>query len=98
MSMSFSFETALPEWMRYIAGDAPLVFVAPHGGRRPADAPIKDSIKVNDLYTAELTQELAERTRGYALINYALDRNKIDLNRISQVRAHASWFLEALVE
>lgn len=96
--MRFAFENALPTWMRFIDGEAPLVFVAPHGGRRLASAPIRDSIKVNDLHTAELTAELAARTQGYALINQALDRNDLDLNRISQVRAHATWFLEALVE
>ena len=61
--------------MTYIAGDVPIVFVAPHGGRRPAEAPILDSIKVNDLYTAELTTELVRITGGYALINHAHDRN-----------------------
>ena len=96
--MSFSFLSLLPPWMHFIDGEAPILFVAPHGGRRPADAPIKDSIKVNDLHTAELTAELADRTQGYALINQALDRNEIDLNRISQVRVRAAWFLEALVE
>lgn len=96
--MQFDFEGSLPTWMRFITGEAPIVFVAPHGGRRPVNAPIRDSIKVNDLYTAELTSELAARTQGYALINQALDRNEIDLNRISQVRARATWFLEALVE
>jgi hypothetical protein len=96
--MQFELASAPPSWMRFIQGDAPIVFVAPHGGRRPAEAPIKDSIKVNDLYTAELTEELAARTRGYALINQALDRNDLDLNRISQVRARAAWFLDALVE
>jgi hypothetical protein len=96
--MQFAFEDVLPPWMRFIAGEAPIVFVAPHGGRRPVDAPIRDSIKVNDLHTAELTAELATRTQGYALINQALDRNDLDLNRLSQVRAHATWFLEALVE
>jgi hypothetical protein len=55
-------------------------------------------VKVNDLHTAELTALLAGRTQGYALINCAYDRNELDLNRISQVRAHASWFLNALVE
>jgi hypothetical protein len=96
--MQFELASALPPWMRFIAGDTPIVFIAPHGGRRPADAPIKDSIKVNDLYTAELTEELAARTRGYAIINQALDRNELDLNRVTQVKARASWFLEALVE
>ena len=74
------------------------MLVAPHGGRRPADAPIRDSLKVNDLYTAELTTLLAARTGSYALINQAGDRNDLDLNRISQVRARAPWFLDALVE
>jgi hypothetical protein len=87
----------LPPWMTYIEGEVPVVLVAPHGGRRPADAPIQDSIKVNDLHTAELTTLLATRTCSYAFINHALDRNDLDLNRISQVRARAPWFLEALV-
>ena len=96
--MVFAFESQLPSWMTYIAGDVPIVFVAPHGGRRPAEAPILDSIKVNDLYTAELTTELVRITGGYALINHAHDRNELDLNRISQVRKEAVWFLEALHE
>lgn len=97
-NMPFELTAAFPSWMRFIQGDAPIIFVAPHGGRRPADAPIKDSIKVNDLYTAELTEELAARTRGYALINDSLDRNELDLNRVTQVKARAPWLLESLVE
>lgn len=96
--MSFHFESMLPSWMTYIQGTEPILFVAPHGGRRPPEAPILDSIKVNDLYTAELTTELAKITGGYALINHAYDRNEIDLNRISQVRKDAPWFLAALAE
>lgn len=84
--------------MTYLGGEVPILFVAPHGGRRPADAPILDSIKVNDLHTADLTTELATRTRGYALINHSCDRNELDLNRISQVRTHAPWLLSALEE
>lgn len=96
--MPLQFVSTLPSWMTYIGGETPIVFVAPHGGRRPTDAPILDSIKVNDLYTAELTAQLAQLTRGYALINHSLDRNELDLNRISQVRTRAPWFLSALVE
>src|SRR5436309_1284263 len=48
-SMAFNFLSMLPPWMTYIEGEAPVVLVAPHGGRRPADAPIRDSIKVNDV-------------------------------------------------
>ena len=87
----------LPDWMRYIEGEVPIVLVAPHGGRRPTDAPIRNSVKVNDLHTAELTAELAARTRSYALINESLDRNEIDLNRVSRVRADAPWFPIALL-
>ncbi len=96
--MNFHFLPTLPSWMSFIEGEAPIVLVAPHGGRRPADAPIKDNVKVNDLYTADLTALLAAHTRSFALINQSLDRNDLDLNRVSQVRAHAPWFLEALVE
>ena len=96
--MPFSFEPTLPAWMTFTAGEVPIVLVAPHGGRRPADAPIIDSIKVNDLYTAELTQDLAGQTRSYALINRSHDRNELDLNRVSQVKHEAPWFLRALVE
>ena len=84
--------------MTFTAGDVPIVLVAPHGGRRPASAPIKDSIKVNDLHTADLTQELVAQTGSYALINHSHDRNELDLNRVSQVKADAPWFLSALVE
>src|SRR5262245_8952960 len=96
--MPFRFPPGLPSWMTYCEDEVPILLVAPHGGRRPADAPIRDSIKVNDLYTADLTALLAARTGSYALINRAGDRNEVDLNRISQVRARAPWFLDALVE
>jgi hypothetical protein len=96
--MTYSLSCSLPPWMTYIAGEVPIVLVAPHGGRRAADAPIRDNIKVNDLYTAELTTLLAVRTRAYALINHLFDRNDLDLNRTSQVRVQAPWFLQALLE
>lgn len=96
--MPFAFESGLPDWMTFTPGRAPIVLVAPHGGRRPSHAPIRDSIKVNDLYTAPLTQDLAAQTGGYALINRTHDRNDLDLNRVSQVRSQATWFLNALVE
>lgn len=96
--MSFPFVASLPDWMEYIEGEAPIVLVAPHGGRRPSDAPVQDSVKVNDLHTAGLTRQLAARTGGYALINQSLDRNEIDLNRVSQVRTDAPWFPAALLE
>ena len=81
-------------------GTAPLVLVAPHGGRRDAarrpwgSAPLK----VNDLHTAALTAELAARTGAAALINEAQDRNDVDLNRVSDANQHAPGFLERLAE
>lgn len=52
---------------------------------------------MNDLHTATLAEGLAGDLRASFLINAELDRNRVDLNRISQVRAGASWFL-ALIE
>ena len=83
-----------------ITGAAPLVLVAPHGGRRDAarrpwgSAPLK----VNDLHTAALTAELAAATDASALINTAADRNDVDLNRVSAAHDRAPWFLERLAD
>ena len=81
-----------------IAGTTPLVLVAPHGGRRdPVERPWgKSALKVNDLHTAALTVELAERTGAAALINDGTDRNDVDLNRISGAVEHAPDFLVRL--
>ena len=81
-------------------GTAPLVLVAPHGGRRDAarrpwgSAPLK----VNDLHTAALTAELAAATGASALINTAADQNDVNLNRVSASHDRAPWFLERLAE
>src|SRR2546429_5818630 len=83
-----------------ITGAAPLVLVAPHGGRRDAarrpwgSAPLK----VNDLHTAALTAELAAATGASALVNTAADRNDVDLNRVSAAHDRAPWFLEQLAD
>ncbi len=81
-----------------VEGAAPLVLVAPHGGRRdPERRPwTSGRMRVNDLHTAELTAELAALTGASALINGAHDRNDVDLNRISEAHARAPWFLERL--
>ena len=96
--MPGDFRQTLPPWLRWIEGVVPVVLVAPHGGRRRAGAPIQDNVKVNDVYTAQLTEILAARTGGYALINDGMDRNLLDLNRLSQVRARAPWFLSLLAD
>jgi hypothetical protein len=81
-----------------IPGAAPLVLVAPHGGRRdPARRPWREGgLKVNDLHTAALTAQLAAATGAAALVNATLDRNETDLNRICETAERAPRFLELL--
>ena len=52
---------------------------------------------MNDLRTADLAEELADALGAACIVNPTLDRNQLDLNRISQVTARAPWFL-ALIE
>jgi len=79
-----------------IAGSSPLVLVAPHGGQRDYAGRPWGSVplKVNDLHTASLTEELAAATGAAAVINAGLDRNDVDLNRISAAHERAPAFLE----
>jgi len=81
-----------------ISGPAPLVLVAPHGGRRdPLRRPWREGgLKVNDLHTAAVTAELAAATGASALVNGTLDRNETDLNRICEMVERAPRFLELL--
>ncbi|HLK11817.1 MAG TPA: hypothetical protein VKW76_10585 [Candidatus Binatia bacterium] len=51
---------------------------------------------MNDLHTAALTAEIAHATGAAALVNAGLDRNLVDLNRVSAACAHAPRFLERL--
>ena len=90
----------VPEWCETGRGDRPVLLVAPHGGRRPPiDAACPPpQLRVNDLYTADMTRELAQRLGAGFIINHWLDRNQLDLNRISQVRRHAVWFLHLLAD
>jgi hypothetical protein len=88
------------ERFRLVPGTTPLVLVAPHGGRRdPVRRPwASGSLKTNDLYTAELTVELAARTGAAALVNAIHDRNDVDLNRITAANESEPEFLAALCE
>ena len=62
---------------------------------RPGDA--RDAHpKVNDLHTADITRELAQRLGAGAIINAGMDRNRLDLNRLSQVMSEAPWLLELI--
>ncbi|MET0153899.1 MAG: hypothetical protein ABW298_14990 [Candidatus Binatia bacterium] len=77
-----------------------MLLVAPHGGRRAKASALDldDPRKVNDLHTAEITLELAERLGAPAIVNAAEDRNRLDLNRVSDVRERAPWLLDLLLE
>ena len=92
--MNHGHDTA-PPWCEMARGNSAVLLVAPHGGRRPpvdAAAP-PPHLRVNDLYTPEITRELASVLRAGFLINHGMDRNTLDLNRITQVRRGAAWFL-----
>jgi len=83
-------------WMERRSGRVPIVLYAPHGGRR--NRPVRRGDSVNDLYTAELALELAERLDAHALVNHGLDRNRADLNRISALSKRQPIVLDALSE
>lgn len=79
-------------------GRTSLVLVAPHGGRRdPVRRPWGSApLKMNDLHTATLTHELAAATGAATLVNTELDRNDVDLNRLSAAHDRFPEFLEQL--
>ncbi len=77
----------VPEYLALRQGTRPVVVVAPHGGRR--QRPIRRGDSVNDLETAAIAWELAGRLGAHAIVNHALDRNEIDLNRITHLAARA---------
>src|SRR6202030_697387 len=89
---------ASESWLEVIDSDAPLLLIAPHGGRAEPRTRSMLNPKVNDLHTAEITRGLATRLGASALINVAMDRNRIDCNRLSQIIERAPWLLEILAE
>jgi hypothetical protein len=83
-------------WLEAPDGDAPVLLIAPHGGHAgPATRALLNP-KVNDLHTADITHELARRLGAGAIINAGMDRNRLDLNRLSQVMNEAPWMLELI--
>jgi len=86
----------LPGWLRYRIGARPIILVAPHGGERSRR--IRRGDGMNDLYTADLCHELARRLDAYAVVNEGLDRNDVDLNRISAVVDRAPELLRVLCD
>jgi len=85
-------------WLEEIDGGAPILLIAPHGGRAGTRSHSTLHPKVNDLETAAITRELARRLGAAALINAGMDRNEIDCNRLSQLTARAPWMLDLIAE
>src|SRR5258708_39616646 len=85
-------------WLEVIDSDSPLLLIAPHGGRAEPRTRSMLNPKVNDLHTAEITRGLAARLGASALINVAMDRNRIDCNRLSQIIERAPWLLELIAD
>jgi hypothetical protein len=84
----------VPDYLTLRQGTRPIVIVAPHGGRR--QRPIRRGDGVNDLETAAIAWELAERLDAHAIVNHGLDRNEIDLNRITHLTDRAPQVLALL--
>src|ERR1700722_18740306 len=89
---------ASESWLEGIDSDSPLLLIAPHGGRAEPRTRSMLNPKVNDLHTAEITRGLATRLGASALINVAMDRNRIDCNRLSQIIEGAPWVLGILAQ
>lgn len=89
--------SAVPTWISVTEGRSPILLFAPHGGRRQ-DARIPGTHKVNDLWTADVTRDLAARCGATTIVNATMDRNVVDLNRLSQVQRDAPWLLGLLVD
>jgi hypothetical protein len=85
-------------WLEIVEADSSLLLIAPHGGRAEPRTRSILHPKVNDLHTADITRELAERTGAAALINRGIDRNRLDCNRIAQIVDSAPWLLELIAE
>src|ERR1700692_1539968 len=91
--------TSAPDsWLEVIDCDSPLLLIAPHGGRAEPRTRSMLNPKVNDLHTAEITRGLPARLGAWARINVAMDRNRIDCNRLSQIIERAPWLLELIAE
>lgn len=88
----------VPSWCRVRRGGSALLLVAPHGGTRRTLPPVGRRARVNDLHTAALAEELAGELDAGLIANPVLDRNQLDLNRISQVAREARWFPALLEE
>jgi hypothetical protein len=87
---------ATESWLETIAADSPILLIAPHGGRASAATRAILHPKVNDLHTGEITRDLARRLGATALVNWGMDRNLLDCNRLPQLVERAPWILELI--
>src|SRR5215471_21774939 len=85
-------------WLQIIEGSAPILLIAPHGGKAGHAAHALLHPRINDLHTAEITRELSRRLQAHALINRAMDRNVLDCNRVEEIGRKAPWVLAQLAE
>ncbi len=60
-------DNGLPAWFVSRQARSPVVLVAPHGGTR--ERTIRRTDGINDLHTADLALEIAQRLDARALIN-----------------------------
>jgi hypothetical protein len=89
---------ASESWLEVIDSDSQLLLITPHGGRAEPHTHSLPNPKVNDLHTADITRGLAARLGASALINVAMDRNRLDCNRLSQIIERAPWLLEMIAD
>ncbi len=89
---------ASESWLEVIDSDSSLLLITPHGGRAEPRTRSLPNPKVNDLHTADITRGLAARLGASALINVAMDRNRLDCNRLSQIIERAPWLLEIIAD
>ncbi len=94
----------VPDWCDWGRGTGNALILAPHGGRRRQSERIgiprriDGRHRINDLHTADLAVSLAAGMRASFVANRGADRNVLDLNRISQVRKKAPWFLSLIAD
>ena len=89
---------ASESWLEVIDSDSSVLLITPHGGRAEPRTRSLPNPKVNDLHTADITRGLAARLGASALINVAMDRNRLDCNRLSQIIERAPWLLEMIAD
>ena len=92
---------ASESWLEVIdsdSSDSSVLLITPHGGRAEPRTRSIPNPKVNDLHTADITRGLAARLGASALINVAMDRNRLDCNHLSQIIERAPWLLEMIAD